>query len=150
MTTSWISSPVEIIQKDRFQGWCIPISSKNEIPLLISQLHEEIPAIKKATHPAMFAWRTAITAPKPPHIANLDQGKNDNGEKGAGERLVSILNDFKLLNVLLLVVRWHNGPNLGSKRFRVISKCGTQALLRAGWLQPKPKIFRDVKTHLII
>ncbi|KAH3662050.1 hypothetical protein OGAPHI_006231 [Ogataea philodendri] len=91
MKCTWISAPLEIISKDKFQGWCIPIQNKSEIPLLIAKLHEENPSIRKATHPAMYAWKTATTAPKPPHILDLDQGKHDGGERGSGERLISPL-----------------------------------------------------------
>ena len=68
-------------------------------------------------------------------VKNLRQGSADCGEAGAGQRLLTLLERTNVVNVLLIVTRWHGGIPLGSARFRHISFVAMESLKRGHFLQ---------------
>ena len=67
-------------------------------------------------------------------VRNLRQGSADCGEAGAGQRLLTLLERTNVVNVLLIVTRWHGGIPLGSARFRHISFVAMESLKRGHFL----------------
>lgn len=60
-----------------------------------------------------------------------DVGFNDCGESGAGTRMLTLLQNMKLDNVMVVVTRWYGGTPLGSARFRIISSVTVEVLKKA-------------------
>ncbi|HDS09762.1 MAG TPA: YigZ family protein, partial [Firmicutes bacterium] len=54
--------------------------------------------------------------------------KNDDGETGAGIRLLELLRKRNIENILVIVFRWYGGIHLGSDRFRHILSVGEASL----------------------
>jgi hypothetical protein len=52
----------------------------------------------------------------------------DDGEHGAGTRLLKILNDKKVRNGIVVVTRWFGGDHLGPRRFELIQNCAADAI----------------------
>ena len=48
---------------------------------------------------------------------NITEGFDDDGEDGAGMRLLGILQKMKIYNVFVIVSRWYGGTLLGNDRF---------------------------------
>lgn len=119
----WYVSETLINKKSRFQARCCKIDKEADIKQNINLLLSLEKSIAKATHPAMYAWRI-----QDPQTKNFSQGSEDGGEKGAGQLLLSLLEKIGVVNMLLIVTRWKGGPQIGSSRFRHISKVAGDVL----------------------
>ncbi len=63
-------------------------------------------------------------------IANsISEGFDDDGEAGAGLRLLGILQKMKIYNVFVIVSRWFGGTLLGNDRFKHINDTAKDLLL---------------------
>lgn len=62
---------------------------------------------------------------------SIQQGSNDNGEKGAGMRMLEVLTRHNVTNTLLICTRWYGGSPIGSLRFRHIASASLDSLRRA-------------------
>lgn len=138
---NWQESELVIEKKSKFQGRCLQIYSQDEIPKVLECLIASNKAVSKATHPHMYAWRTGEliqqevntgkkgkkSAKTEAKIRGLQQGFNDCGEAGAGQRLLTLLEKSSLVNILVIVTRWYGGTPLGSARFRLIAAAAVQS-----------------------
>lgn len=132
------------------------IQSSTEIQPAIDQLLEQNKKIGKASHPAMYAWKTAASNEikikrKPRKVTkstiqqmcilheldHFNQGSNDCGEGGSGNRLMGLLDRLHIVNVLVVVTRWYGGVHLGPSRFRCISDVAMESLVNAGYTELK-------------
>ncbi|SCU92540.1 LAMI_0E10946g1_1 [Lachancea mirantina] len=136
----WNESEVLVDRKSKFQGRCCRITSQEDIPKILDNLLGTNKAVARASHQHMYAWRVAEVAyaknvkavnQVKEHYTNLQQGSSDCGEAGAGRRLLTLLENYKVVGVLLIVTRWYGGTPLGPKRFRNISTVATESLKRA-------------------
>lgn len=135
----WNKTEVITDRKSRFQGQSVDLYDPKDINEILGQfLAEHKSTAKNASHPHIYAWRTGtikeveevkkkkkITSKE---ILNLQQGFNDNGEKGAGEKLLEQLIRNNVVNKLVFVTRWYGGSPIGSLRFRHICNCGLNSL----------------------
>lgn len=63
-------------------------------------------------------------------VANfISEGFDDDGEAGAGVRLLGILQKMKIYNVFVIVSRWFGGTLLGNDRFKHINDTAKDLLL---------------------
>lgn len=130
--TKWYESPIITDRKSKFQGRHVPIKSSDEIPLILTQFllqHKSI--AKNASHPHILAWRTGQKASHNESYSNVQQGFKDNGESGAGAKLLEHLEKRNVMNKLIIVTRWYGGAPIGSLRFRHILNCCFESLKRA-------------------
>lgn len=121
----WHRSEVLVDKRLRFQARCIALAGAEEVQPLLHALLED-KHLRKATHPAMFAWRTVSPT------GQVAQGSDDCGEGGAGARILSVLETARAANVLVVVTRWYGGTPLGPARFRDISRVAHEALVGSG------------------
>lgn len=73
--------------------------------------------IASATH-NMVAYR----------ISDSDTGqaheyRDDDGERGGGDRILTLLQRMEVINVTVVVTRWYGGVQLGQDRFKHITSC---------------------------
>jgi hypothetical protein len=86
--------------------------------------------VAKATH-NMFAYR---------FYANRDdkltlvKDNDDDGEKGSGAKLASLLELCRAENVLVVVSRWYGGQLLGPARFKWIADVARKGLAQGGFI----------------
>lgn len=59
----------------------------------------------------------------------LDEFKDDDGESGAGIRMLDLLRQLDLKNVYIMVTRWFGGTLLGPIRFKLIVKTAKDLLM---------------------
>ncbi|SGZ49562.1 CIC11C00000004860 [Sungouiella intermedia] len=71
------------------------------------------------------------TAPITLQYTNIVQGFKDNGEKGAGAKLLEHMVQQNVINKLFIVTRWYGGSPIGSSRFRHISNAAFDSLRKA-------------------
>ena len=81
----------------------------------------QIPAVAQSDH-LIYAY--SIADPSGIKIV----GNNDGGEWAASGLLANLIEEHGLSNTFLAVTRKHAGPNLGSKRFKIITEIGMKAL----------------------
>ncbi|GCE98807.1 hypothetical protein ZYGM_004294 [Zygosaccharomyces mellis] len=158
MSKSWVESEILVDRKSKFQARCCTMRNPDEVPLLLQELVDGNKSISKASHPHMYAWRTGEavnftssgevkgsgkkskkgkdTSSSSSQLSwkNIQQGCQDGGESGAGQRLLTLLERAQLFNVLVVVTRWYGGTPLGSARFRHISSTASECLKRGGFL----------------
>ncbi|TID30856.1 hypothetical protein CANINC_000545 [Pichia inconspicua] len=138
------SSTVHVLKKSKFRGFCVPIQNGSEVPNLLRQICGLDKNIPKASHPTMYAWKTANSNPDCSPILNklinLNQGFNDCNEGGAGLRILGMLDRIHLVNILVVVTRWYGGTPLGPARFKCISDAGLDALREAGFMDFKSTV----------
>ena len=117
------SDPV-VDRKSKFQGRAVKLSTQDQIPTILNQLLED-KKIRKSSHPHIYAWRLANS-----------QGYNDNGEKGAGTRLLeNALVRNGVVGALVIVTRWMGGGSIGPARFRHIVSVGIDSLKKGGFIK---------------
>jgi hypothetical protein len=112
-----------------FQAHVIKITSYSQVNKYLKQLKTNN-KIEKATH-NILAYRllssSSSSSGKDNHINNstdkkgLTEGFDDDGEDGAGLRLLGMLGKMKILNVMVVVSRWFGGTLLGNDRFKHIN-----------------------------
>lgn len=158
MAKSWVESEVLVDRKSKFQARCCAMKNPDEITTLLGELVDGSKSISKASHPHMYAWRTGeavastdsgqskgtskkskknkdtSSISSQPSWKNIQQGCQDGGESGAGQRILTLLERSQLCNVFVVVTRWYGGTPLGSARFRHISSTASECLKKGGFL----------------
>ena len=154
----WHASEVITDRKSKFQARHVPIKDELEIPGILERLLEDHKNISRSSHPHIIAWRTGkishvpvtteLTKSKKKKDSSMDkvkeqeiryhnvnQGFKDNGEKGAGSKLLQqVLVHHNLMNILVIVTRWYGGSPLGPLRFRHIINASLDSLRRSNIL----------------
>ena len=82
--------------------------------------------VAKATH-NMFAYRFT-------QDGTLFSDNDDDGEKGSGSKLASLLDMCHVENVLVIVSRWFGGVHLGPARFKWIAGIARDGLVQGKFL----------------
>ena len=71
---------------------------------------------------------------------------NDNGEIGAGRRMIEWLSEQRISNVAVFIVRYHSGQNMGPRRFELILEIVEELVNKLA--QPNPYSASVVKSQL--
>lgn len=110
---------VESRDGSHFQGHTVDITSVDEdIPAIQSLCADT--RVAGATH-LMDAYKVGRTDR---YISNFE----DDGEWGAGRRIMEVLNEHNIYNRLVAATRWYGGKHIGPARFDIISKLSNLAL----------------------
>uniref|UniRef100_A0A0M3I7I1 RWD domain-containing protein n=1 Tax=Ascaris lumbricoides TaxID=6252 RepID=A0A0M3I7I1_ASCLU len=123
-----ISGDILQDRKSTFQAHVALINSENEVMLVLNKLKEN-GKIARATH-NMYAWR--IEESIDGRIIKRHDCEDD-GEIGAGAKLLHLLELMKAKNVIVIVTRWYGGIHLGPDRFRHICNIAREILVQNGF-----------------
>jgi hypothetical protein len=102
-----------------FMGHSARITRKVDISAVMAQILQDR-ALAGATH-NMYAYRMNIDG-------KTLEGHRDDGEHGAGFRLLKKLRDSNCDNCMIVVTRWYGNKHMGVKRFECIQRCADFAL----------------------
>ncbi|KAJ3062404.1 hypothetical protein HDU98_001728 [Podochytrium sp. JEL0797] len=105
------SGPIVTSHRSRFQAHLARIHHPSQLPLILAEIKLQ-KRMKSATH-QIVAYR----------FATGECGKDDDGEGGAGERMLMVLERRGVVDVVVVVTRWYGGVKLGGDRFRIIAGC---------------------------
>ena len=113
--------PVLTDRKSKFQSFACRVTSVAQVDAVHAELLSD-KRIAASTH-NMFAYR----------IQDADSGemiewRDDDGEGGAGDKLLSLLQLTNRVNVFVMCTRWYGGVHLGHMRFRHIVNNAKDAL----------------------
>jgi hypothetical protein len=103
-------------RKSKFRAYAAWTESVGDARAFVSFLDSVDRRVGDATH-RMLVWKTAGTC-----------GRDDDGETGAGDRVLFLLDRLNLDNVAVCIVRWYGGIQLGADRFKHISNAAREAL----------------------
>jgi putative IMPACT (imprinted ancient) family translation regulator len=102
-----------------FQGSKVDVSSSDDIIPALHAIYTDVRSAR-ATH-NVYAYR-------------MKQGQKiiehfeDDGEYGAGRRLLALLQQYDVLDQLVCTSRWYGGKHLGAARFDHITEAGRLVL----------------------
>eukprot|EP00667_Euglena_gracilis_P017613 EG_transcript_18587 len=108
-------------RKSTFQAFCAQVHSVEEVQYVLRALRRDA-NIAAAAHPAIHAFRFQDSQ------GRLQESLDDDGETGAAERLLYLLQVGDARDVLVVVTRWFGGILLGPDRFRHISNVAKDLL----------------------
>eukprot|EP01113_Clastostelium_recurvatum_P043047 TRINITY_DN7059_c1_g1_i4.p1 TRINITY_DN7059_c1_g1~~TRINITY_DN7059_c1_g1_i4.p1 ORF type:complete len:387 (+),score=83.17 TRINITY_DN7059_c1_g1_i4:106-1161(+) len=104
-------------RKSKFQAHLAEVHSLEEVRAVIGELLKD-KKIATATHPTIYAFRFRDDDPS---SSTLETHRDDDGETGAGDKLLYLLEKMPCENMLVVVTRWYGGINLGNDRFKHIT-----------------------------
>jgi putative IMPACT (imprinted ancient) family translation regulator len=107
-------------KKCRFQAHIYKIETEEDITSCQNDIVNISKKYLKASHPHI----SAFTLSQKGGITGFD----DNGESGAGKRLLTLLENRCLEDTFIAVSRWYGGSHLGGARFRIITKAAKDLL----------------------
>ena len=107
-------------QNSAFQGHCVAVDSKDMIIPAISKLCRDH-NVARATH-NIYAYRIENAS------GGIWENCEDDGEFGAGRRLLNMLWENDVTNKMVIVTRWYGGVHMGPRRFQCILEAGRQAV----------------------
>ncbi|EGC35105.1 hypothetical protein DICPUDRAFT_33913 [Dictyostelium purpureum] len=103
------TGPAVTEKKSKFQAHLAIVKDEEDVRLVLDHLLS-YKKIYEATH-NMYTYR--IELPN----GEIDEYCNDDGEDGAGEKMLFTLNKNQSKNVLVVVTRWFGGILLGGRRY---------------------------------
>jgi len=109
-------------RKSKFVAHIAEIHSLNDVNEVLDQLKQN-KKIANATH-NVYAFRFEIEKCK--GKITLVEDRDDDGETGAGDKLLYMLQMLNAVNIIVIVTRWYGGINLGNDRFKYIVNLGQQ------------------------
>jgi hypothetical protein len=117
------SGPSELMMATVFGVTCV-----EHVQWALAELLFNDKKVSRAMH-NMFAYRFASDD------GTLVSDNDDDGEKGSGNKLASLLEMCRAENVLVVVSRWFGGVHLGSSRFKWIASVARDGLERGGFIK---------------
>ena len=115
--TVYHSEP-KIEQGSTFQGHASVIKSQNDVkPVLLKIFENKL--VAGATH-NIYAYRIKVGN-------RIKEGCCDDKEYGAGRQLLSMLQDKKAENAMIVTTRWFGGKELGPDRYMYIKEVAAKA-----------------------
>ncbi|KAL3779888.1 hypothetical protein HJC23_001478 [Cyclotella cryptica] len=103
------------------------VHCKEHVQWALAELLFNDKKVARASH-NMFAYRYTIDG-------ILVSDNDDDGEKGSGAKLASLLQLSRVENVLVVVSRWFGGIHLGPARFKHIASVARDGLVLGGFLK---------------
>jgi hypothetical protein len=116
------------MNKSKFIAHCATIHSVNEFHQVMWTLLQD-KKIAAATH--------NISAYRVEEEGEINEHRDDDGEIGAADQLLFLLQRAQAVNICVIVTRWYGGIHLGSDRFRIISSMANNVLQDNGYLKKK-------------
>ena len=102
-----------------FIGYASKVASLSEANTALQQIQAE-DGMGTVTH---ISYAYSITGEGSPL-----QGNDDDGEYGLSSQLQDVIKSFGVENVFVAVARWHEGPNIGHRRFELANNAATSAI----------------------
>eukprot|EP01095_Lingulamoeba_sp_RSL-Kostka_P014287 TRINITY_DN618_c1_g1_i1.p1 TRINITY_DN618_c1_g1~~TRINITY_DN618_c1_g1_i1.p1 ORF type:complete len:142 (+),score=24.36 TRINITY_DN618_c1_g1_i1:146-571(+) len=114
-----------IFKKSTFFAHCCEIKKVEDSKLALEALKESNKKIKNATH-NIIAYRLYDNEKK-----EIEEYRDDDGESGAGDKMLFILQKLDIIDVWVCVTRNYGGVKLGGNRFKLINQACRDVLKEA-------------------
>eukprot|EP00835_Amoeboradix_gromovi_P004059 NODE_296_length_11478_cov_0.345197.p6 type:complete len:235 gc:universal NODE_296_length_11478_cov_0.345197:2748-2044(-) len=116
----FVSSSKLTVKKSTFIAHVCRLLVEQELGVFISQIHQIYP---DATHHTLAYC-----------LDRNDSDYDDDGEIGAGQRVLFMMKSNNLKNCAIIVSRWFGGIKLGPGRYKVITNLARELLLSEKWI----------------
>lgn len=116
-------------RKSKFIAHAAHVYSETEVQAFMDELLQD-PKIAKAAH-NILAYRIELDD------GQISENRKDDGETGAADNILVLLQRGDVRNVAVCVTRWYGGVHLGSDRFRIITNTAKELLQDLGMLAAK-------------
>ncbi|KAL0484583.1 hypothetical protein AKO1_011591 [Acrasis kona] len=116
------------MNKSKFVAHCATVYSVDDFHQVLNHLLQD-KKIASATH--------NITAYRIDGENEIIENRDDDGETGAADQLLFMLQRADARNVCIIVTRWYGGIQLGSDRFKIISNVASDLLQQKGYFNIK-------------
>lgn len=141
-------------RKSKFQAHLAEVQSLEDVGLVVDYLLRD-KKIASAAHPAIRAYRFVD-----PSSSVMHEHRDDDGEAGAADKILFMMEKMECVNILVVVTRWFGGIMLGADRFKHITNVAreliekTKPLVEAARAQgngpkskllPAEKVFHRIK-----
>lgn len=130
----WTTSRNITFKSSTFIARCIPLSAASSTfsaSSVLTSLHASIPSLRTATH-NVWAYRTVSSS----NPAQVLEASEDDGERGAGSFILSLMRQFSAIRCMVIVTRWFGGTMLGPDRWRMIRSCVAECLVESTKVAP--------------
>mmetsp|Transcript_38670 Transcript_38670/g.93497 ORF Transcript_38670/g.93497 Transcript_38670/m.93497 type:complete len:352 (+) Transcript_38670:89-1144(+) len=114
---------------ETMQSHVAPVSCMEHVDWVLHYLLFHVKKVNQASH-NMIAYRFTDQT-----TGRLVSDSDDDGEKGSGSKLASLLELTNATDCIVVVSRWYGGIHLGPARFKWIAAVGRQGLEDAGFLK---------------
>ena len=104
-----------------FIGHAATVKNASDIPIALAKLLQD-QSIAKATHNA-YAYRIGRVGSN-----NLKEGMKDDGEHGAGLKILKQIQETGSTNIIVIVSRFYGGKHMGPKRFDCFKDSAQEAI----------------------
>lgn len=142
-----LSTPHES-HKSIFIARCARVHSPDEAFAAIDGLFRAEKKVRESTH-NMLAYRISTAESEGGGVL---AAADDDGERGAGQKIAACLEAMDARNVVVVVSRWYGGVALGPARFRLIVAAAKEAVATAleaeGRQEKKKKRYPCLKRNL--
>lgn len=124
------------VKKLQFQAFTAAIAHEDQVKFVMDYLNN----VNNTTHSKFPTARNRILAYRVSQLDQISQrevmaeGFDDDGEDGAGEKLLHLLQKMEIENIVLIVCIWNNGVQIGSQQikggefFRIVIERGRELL----------------------
>lgn len=112
-------------RKSKFVGHVAVVNSEPEVDRMVEQLKRNSKKVASATHNIM-AYRIQDGD-------KLKEGRDDDGETGAGDKVLYMLQQRHWVNICVVVTRWYGGIQLGADRFKHITNIAKETIEQSGF-----------------
>lgn len=120
-----VHGPVHVERRSRFIAHAARVTTRSQVDWVVRSLRYDS-KLQTATH-NIVAYRLRL------HDGSLLENRDDDGEGGAGDCLLYLLQRMDLVNVVGVVSRWFGGVKLGPDRFRIISNVLKELIDSTEW-----------------
>lgn len=103
-----------------FQAFCRSVHTREELDIFVAETISGSRMLEAATH--------KVVAYKYQQDGKDVTAADDDGELGAGEVLLDLLNGHSIHNIAILVCRWYGNVHLYQRRFELMKHCAVEAL----------------------
>jgi hypothetical protein len=103
-----------------FMGHSAKVERKTDVSAVMSKILEDR-SLAGATH-NIYAYRILN------EDGDITEGFRDDGEHGAGYKLLEFLKNKEAEDVMVVATRWYGNRHMGPKRFKCIEQCADFAL----------------------
>ena len=117
----YVSSEKFTVKRSTFIAHVCTIDSQADLSSFVNHIHNKFP---EATHHIVAYC-----------ISFKDMDYDDDGEDGAGHRVLFMMKANKLTGCAVIISRWFGGVKLGPSRFKIITNVARQLLEDQGWIK---------------
>ena len=111
------SGKIQSFKKLSFQAFCAAISHEDQVKFVLDYLCSKASSKFATAKNRICAYRVSQMDPVQKKEA-IAEGFDDDGEDGAGDKILSVLQKMDIGNIMVVVCIWDSGVTIGENRLK--------------------------------